>query len=263
MFALVAKLKAGAGPHDPGSKRRGDGSELNTPIKEDALRELELEGVTSSDDGEVMSTDKEFEDPLVCLAEYIFENSDADSALVHDNDWAALHQMETHSAASGVSRLLETVRPEIFVDQDGVGCLVVSDNQPQTSQTRSTTTQSASTERTTPKVNVTLGFTIERISPGDGVTFPKKGDKVTIHFVGTLLDGSKFDSSRDRGTPFQTEIGVGKVIKGWDEGIPQLSLGERAVLTVKPHFGYGARGLPPVIPPQATLVFEVELLGIN
>ncbi|KAI0718387.1 hypothetical protein C8T65DRAFT_638880 [Cerioporus squamosus] len=107
------------------------------------------------------------------------------------------------------------------------------------------------------------GVTVEVISPGDGKNFPRRGDKVTIHYVGTLLDGKKFDSSRDRGQPFETEIGVGKVIKGWDEGVPQLSLGEKAILTATPDYAYGARGFPPVIPPNSTLKFEVELLKIN
>ncbi|KAJ0420079.1 peptidyl-prolyl cis-trans isomerase [Aspergillus carlsbadensis] len=109
-----------------------------------------------------------------------------------------------------------------------------------------------------------MGVTVEAISAGDGVTFPKKGDVVTIHYVGTLAsDGSKFDSSRDRGDPFVTQIGVGKVIRGWDEGVPQLSLGQKAVLTCTPDYAYGARGFPPVIPPNSTLKFEVELLKIN
>ncbi|RDB21535.1 hypothetical protein Hypma_011933 [Hypsizygus marmoreus] len=108
-----------------------------------------------------------------------------------------------------------------------------------------------------------MGVTVVSISPGDGKNFPKKGDKVTIHYVGTLLDGSTFDSSRDRGSPFETEIGVGKVIKGWDEGVPQLSVGEKAVLTATPDYAYGSRGFPPVIPPNSTLKFEVELLKIN
>ncbi|KIM61987.1 hypothetical protein SCLCIDRAFT_853841 [Scleroderma citrinum Foug A] len=128
-----------------------------------------------------------------------------------------------------------------------------------------------------------MGVTIDTIILGDGKSFPKKGDRVTIHYVGTLLDGKKFDSSRDRNEPFITEIGIGKVIKGWDEGVPQLSLGQKAILTATPdyvstilpergfvvygeHFAlqaYGSRGFPPVIPPNATLKFEVELLKIN
>ncbi|KIM39034.1 hypothetical protein M413DRAFT_234835 [Hebeloma cylindrosporum] len=108
-----------------------------------------------------------------------------------------------------------------------------------------------------------MGVTVETIVPGDGSTFPKKGDKVTIHYVGTLTDGKKFDSSRDRGTPFQTEIGTGKVIKGWDEGVLKLSLGQKAILTASPDFAYGSRGFPPAIPPNSTLKFEVELLKIN
>ncbi|KAJ7083865.1 hypothetical protein C8R44DRAFT_822121 [Mycena epipterygia] len=110
-----------------------------------------------------------------------------------------------------------------------------------------------------------MGVTIETLKPGNGVDFPKKGDIVCIHYVGTLVDdtGSKFDSSRDRGDPFKTEIGVQKVIRGWDEGVPQLSLGQKANLTVTPDYAYGARGFPPVIPPNSTLKFEVELLKIN
>ncbi|KAG9034436.1 FK506 binding protein proline rotamase rapamycin-binding protein [Tulasnella sp. JGI-2019a] len=88
-------------------------------------------------------------------------------------------------------------------------------------------------------------------------------DKVTIHYVGTLTDGTKFDSSRDRNDPFVTEIGIGKVIKGWDEGVVQLSVGQKAVLTCTPDYAYGSRGFPPVIPPNSTLRFEVELLKIN
>ncbi|ODV94199.1 hypothetical protein PACTADRAFT_35007 [Pachysolen tannophilus NRRL Y-2460] len=104
---------------------------------------------------------------------------------------------------------------------------------------------------------------IQRITPGDGKTFPKTGDLVSIHYVGTLENGKKFDSSRDRGKPFQTNIGVGQVIKGWDEAIPKLSLGEVARLTIPGPLAYGSRGFPGLIPPNATLIFEVELLGIN
>ncbi|KZV88243.1 FK506-binding protein 1A [Exidia glandulosa HHB12029] len=113
-----------------------------------------------------------------------------------------------------------------------------------------------------------MGVTVETIAPGDGVNFPKKGahghtETVVIHYDGKLLDGSKFDSSRDRGAPFVVEIGVGRVIKGWDEGVVQLSVGEKALLTCSPDYAYGARGFPPVIPPNSTLKFEVELISIR
>jgi len=108
-----------------------------------------------------------------------------------------------------------------------------------------------------------MGVEVQTISPGDGQNFPKKGDTVSMHYVGTLTDGTKFDSSRDRGSPFVTQIGVGRVIKGWDEGVPQLSLGQKAVLLCSPDFAYGSRGVGGVIPPNATLKFEVELLKIN
>ncbi|KAF8174730.1 hypothetical protein BJ912DRAFT_931357 [Pholiota molesta] len=112
-----------------------------------------------------------------------------------------------------------------------------------------------------------MGVTVETIVPGDGTTFPKKGDKVTIHYVGTLMDGRKFDSSRDRGIPFQTEIGTGKVIKGWDEGVLQLSLGQKALLTATPDFhvclGIWISWFSSHHSPKSTLKFEVELMKIN
>ncbi|KAI8587676.1 hypothetical protein BDZ88DRAFT_453787 [Geranomyces variabilis] len=110
---------------------------------------------------------------------------------------------------------------------------------------------------------VNMGVTKTTITPGDGKNFPKKGDTVSMHYVGTLDDGKKFDSSRDRGQPFVTKIGVGQVIKGWDEGVPQMSLGERATLNITYDFAYGERGHPAGIPPKANLTFDVELLKIN
>ena len=80
---------------------------------------------------------------------------------------------------------------------------------------------------------------------------------------GTLTDGSKFDSSKDRGRPFEFRIGVGQVIKGWDEGMAKMSVGQVAKLTCTPDYAYGERGMPPVIPPSSTLVFEVELIGVR
>lgn len=106
-----------------------------------------------------------------------------------------------------------------------------------------------------------MGVTVKSLSPGDGKTFPKQGDTVTIHYVGTLESGKKFDSSKDRGTPFQTPIGVGRVIRGWDEGVPQLSVGEKAILTITGDYAYGERGYPGLIPPNATLIVSsIEFL---
>merc|ERR1712226_353628 len=108
-----------------------------------------------------------------------------------------------------------------------------------------------------------MGVTKTTISPGDGQTFPKQGDSLTMHYTGTLTDGSKFDSSVDKGRPFTFTIGVGQVIKGWDEGVMNMSLGEKARLDITSDYGYGARGAGGVIPPNADLIFEVELLKIN
>ncbi|KAI0285112.1 peptidyl-prolyl isomerase, partial [Russula aff. rugulosa BPL654] len=89
-------------------------------------------------------------------------------------------------------------------------------------------------------------------------------DTVKTHYVGTIVsNGSTFGSSLVRGTPFVTEIGIGKAIKGWDEGVLQLTEGSKAILRVSPDYAYGTRGFPPVIPPNATLEFEVELLEIK
>ena len=102
------------------------------------------------------------------------------------------------------------------------------------------------------------------LKEGDGATFPAKGDTLTMHYTGTLAsDGSKFDSSVDRNKPFQFVIGIGQVIKGWDEGVMQMSLGEKANLKISSDYGYGARGAGGAIPPNADLNFEVELLAIG
>jgi len=108
-----------------------------------------------------------------------------------------------------------------------------------------------------------MGVTVETIKPGDGKTFPKTGQKVVVHYTGTLTNGTKFDSSKDRGKPFKFNIGQSQVIKGWDEGVAQMSLGQTAKLTCTPDYGYGAKGAGNVIPPNATLIFEVELLGFE
>jgi FKBP-type peptidyl-prolyl cis-trans isomerase len=102
---------------------------------------------------------------------------------------------------------------------------------------------------------------IEDLVVGSGAE-AKAGQTVSVHYVGTLLDGRKFDSSRDRGTPFKFPLGAGRVIQGWDRGVAGMKIGGKRKLTIPPELAYGARGFPPVIPANATLVFEIELLDL-
>ena len=103
---------------------------------------------------------------------------------------------------------------------------------------------------------------IEVLKQGTGTVVTKVGDMISVHYTGTLADGTKFDSSLDRGTPFKFDLGAGQVIKGWDQGLTGMKVGEKRRLTVPPSLGYGDQAMGTKIPANSTLIFEVELLEI-
>ena len=104
---------------------------------------------------------------------------------------------------------------------------------------------------------------VEVKKAGDGVNYPKKGRTVVIHYSGFLSDGTRFDSTRDRGKPFRFKLGAAPVVPGLDMGVVQLSVGERANLSIPSHLAWGDKGFPGLIPPNADLVFDVELLSFS
>lgn len=124
-------------------------------------------------------------------------------------------------------------------------------------QTDKATTASASKVVTLPSG---LKYEDQKVGAGKEA---KTGDVVSVHYTGTLTDGKKFDSSRDRNEPFELQLGAGMVIKGWDQGIPGMKVGGKRTLTIPANLAYGPEGRPPVIPPNSTLIFDVELLGVK
>jgi peptidylprolyl isomerase len=111
-------------------------------------------------------------------------------------------------------------------------------------------------------VTTPSGLKYRDIKVGSGDS-PETGKNVAVHYTGTLTDGTKFDSSRDRGAPFKFRIGTGQVIKGWDEGVGTMKVGGRRELVIPPDLAYGSRAVGGVIPANSTLVFDVELMGVN
>ncbi len=103
---------------------------------------------------------------------------------------------------------------------------------------------------------------IEKLASGNGPA-PQSGNTVTVHYTGWLPNGTKFDSSVDRNEPFSFVLGAGEVIQGWDQGVATLRVGDKARLTIPPELAYGSQGYPGAIPPNATLIFEVELLAVS
>jgi len=112
------------------------------------------------------------------------------------------------------------------------------------------------------KITTDSGLMYEITKEGTGAT-AKAGDMVSVHYTGTLENGTKFDSSRDRGEAFEFELGARRVIAGWDEGVAGMKVGEMRILTIPGSLAYGPNGIPGVIPPNATLIFDVELLAIE
>ena len=113
-----------------------------------------------------------------------------------------------------------------------------------------------------PGTTTASGLVIEELVVGEGDT-AASGQNVTVHYTGWLTDGTEFDSSVDRGRPFEFDLGAGGVIRGWDEGVAGMKVGEKRKLTIPAELGYGARGAGGVIPPNSTLIFDVELLAVT
>jgi FKBP-type peptidyl-prolyl cis-trans isomerase len=124
------------------------------------------------------------------------------------------------------------------------------------------TNTNAPTKVTGPGTKTADGLEYWDIKEGTGAT-AQKGQTVKVHYTGWLTNGKKFDSSVDHGQPFSFRLGAGEVIKGWDEGVAGMKIGGKRQLRIPPELGYGQRGYPPVIPENSTLIFDVELLGVQ
>jgi peptidylprolyl isomerase len=155
----------------------------------------------------------------------------------------------------------------VFTQISGQKNTAISNQSPQTQPTTTVTQENntpikSNTMSPANAVTTPSGLKYVELEEGNGVT-PQPGQTVVVHYTGTLEDGTKFDSSRDRNQPFSFKIGVGQVIKGWDEGLSTMKVGGRRQLIIPSELGYGARGAGNVIPPYSTLLFDVELLAIK
>jgi FKBP-type peptidyl-prolyl cis-trans isomerase FkpA len=167
---------------------------------------------------------------------------------------AALAALATLAGATGCTSLTEPIQPEPVAS--------AADIHPVTSAASAAPQAAPPPALSAQPVPPDEQLGTVTLTPGKGPV-AKPGDKVSVHYVGTLTDGKKFDSSRDRNQPFQFTLGQGQVIKGWDEGVAGMKVGEKRKLTIPPAMAYGPQGRPPVIPPNSTLIFEVELMAIN
>jgi FKBP-type peptidyl-prolyl cis-trans isomerase len=163
------------------------------------------------------------------------------------------------------TRILAVVTTVLAFGAFGIlnGCTKKSEEQaPADTQPATTATTAAVTTPESKTMPAATELKIEDVKVGTGVE-AVAGKEVSVHYTGTLTDGKKFDSSVDRGTPFKFKLGAGQVIQGWDKGVAGMKVGGKRKLTIPPQMGYGEQGAGGVIPPNATLLFDVELLDVK